>query len=328
MRLGITGEIAFSKSGTMVNLEGTGTQDLRFVRIDRAGRRAPVDTDWRGSFNSFALSPDGKQLAISVMQGGHTDLWVKQLDRGPLTRLTFEGAVNYRAAWVPGGSSVGFLSDRTGRTLPYVVRADGSSPATRFAVPDTGQVDEIQWTRDGQWVVYRTGVVAGVRRISRYKVGDSVSVPIEEGRFDQYMPTVSPDGRWLAYVTVESGREEVYVRPFPNTAEARWQVSSAGGSTPVWSPSGKALYFVTAANQLVSVPIGAGPTFQAGTPVALFSIEGLVLPPYHQALAVTPDDQGFYFLEDQGGTGAELRYAIVTLNWLDQLTSPAGKKDK
>ena len=328
MRLGITGEMAFSRSGTMVNLEGTGAQDLRLVRVDRAGRRLPVDPDWRGSFNSFALSPDGKQLAISVMQGGHTDLWIKQLDRGPLTRLTFDGAVNYRAAWVPDDHSVGFLSDRTGRTLPYVARADGSSPATRVALPDTGQVDEIEWTKDGRWIVYRTGVVAGVRRIARYKLGDSAATAIEDGRFDQYMPTVSPDGRWLAYVTVESGREEVYVRPFPATSEARWQVSSAGGSSPVWSPSGKELFFVTAANRLVSVPVIPDPTFQTGAQANLFSIEGLVLPPYHQALAVMPDGQGFYFLEDQGGSGAELRYAIVTLNWLDQLTSPAGKKDK
>ncbi len=328
MRLGITGEMAFSRSGTMVNLEGTSGQDLRFVRIDRAGRRLPVDPDWRGSFNSLALSPDGKQLAISVVQGGHTDLWIKQLDRGPLTRLTFEGAVNYRAAWAPDDHSVGFLSDRTGRTLPYLARADGSSPATRIALPDTGQVDEIQWTKDGRWIVYRTGVVAGVRRIARYHVGDSTATAIEDGRFDQYMPTVSPDGRWLAYVTVESGREEVYVRPFPGTSDARWQVSSAGGSSPVWSPSGKELFFVAAANRLVTVPIIPGPAFQTGAPASLFSIEGLVLPPYHQAFAVMPDGQGYYFLEDQGGSGAELRYAIVTLNWLDALNKPSTKATK
>ena len=110
------------------------------------------------------------------------------------------------------------------------------------------------------------------------------------------MPTLSPDGRWLAYVTVESGREEVYVRPFPNTSDARWQVSNAGGSTPVWSPSGRELFFADSANRLVAAPVMPGATFETGPLKPLFPIEGLVLPPYHQGFSVAPDGQSFIFL--------------------------------
>ncbi len=321
MLLGITAEMAFSRSGTLVHLEGSAAQDLRVARIDRAGRRLPVDPDWQGRFNFFALSPNGRQLALSIIQGGHTDLWIKQLDRGPLTRLTFEGNVNYRPAWTPDGRSVGFLSDRTSRTLPYVARADGSGPATRVAIPDTSQIDEIQWSRDGQWILYRTGVTAGARRIAKYRIGDSAGVAIDPGRFDQYMPTLSPDGRWLAYVTVESGREEVYVRPFPNTSDARWQVSNAGGSTPVWSPSGLELFFADSANRLVAAPVMPGATFETGPLKPLFAIAGLVLPPYHQGFSVSPDGQSFIFLEDRVSTEASGRYAVLTLNWLADLES-------
>ena len=320
--LGITPEIAFSASGTMVNVDAGATQELRVARIDRNGKKSAVDPDWLGRFNFLALSPDGKQLALSVIEGGHTDLWIKQLDKGPLTRLTFEGSINYRPAWTPDGKSVGFISDRTGRSLPYVARADGSGPTARIAIPDTTQVDEIEWSRDGKWMVYRTGVVAGLRRISKWRIGDSTTTAIEAGRFDQYMPTLSPDGRWLAYVTVESGREQVYVRPFPATSDARWQVSSAGGSSPVWSRSGRELFFADSTNQIVSVAITPGPTFSFSPSVPLFPIETLVLPPYHQGFAVGPDDRSFISLEDRSDLGQRSRSAVLTLNWLDGLTSP------
>ena len=101
----------------------------------------------------------------------------------------------------------------------------------------------------------------GLRRLNKWRIGDSTTTAIETGRFDQYMPTLSPDGRWLAYVTVEWGREQVYVRPFPNTSNARWRVSNAGGSSPVWSRSGRELIFADSTNQIVSVAVAPGPAF-------------------------------------------------------------------
>ena len=317
--LGITPELAFSSNGTMVHLDAGVVQDLQVVRVDRAGAHHLVDPDWQGSFNSMALSPDGRQLALSVVQTGHTDLWIKQLDRGPLTRLTFEGNINYRPAWTPDGRSVGFISDRTGRSLPYVVRADGSGAATPVALPDTNQMDEITWSNDGKWIVYRIGVVAGLRRLYKYRIGDSTTTAIDPGKFDQYMPALSPDGRWLAYSTVESGREEVYVRPFPNTSDARWQVSNAGGSAPVWASGGRELIFADSANRIVSTAIAPGNAFVSAAPVVLFNLESLVMPPFHQGFSVAPDGKSFIFYEDRARGDKNGRYAQVTLNWLSGL---------
>jgi serine/threonine-protein kinase len=324
MALGVTPEMAFSESGTLVHFESGTTQELRVARVDRTGKHAPVDPDWQGRFNFFALSSDGKRLALSIQDAGRTEIWMKQLDHGPLTRLTFEGNINYRPAWHPDGRSVGFISDRSGRSLPYVARADGSGPATLIQLADTNQIDELEWSRDGQWLVYRTGVVDGLRRIARARIAsDSPAVAIDAGRFDQYMPTLSPDGRWLAYVTPESGREEVYIRPFPNTGQARWQASTGGGTSPVWARSGRELFFADGAYRMVSAAIPRGPSFQAGAPRPLFSLAGFVMPPYHQGFAVGPDDMSFYLLEDRSGADARGRYAVVTLNWLAGLNAPS-----
>ena len=321
--LGITPELAVSASGTMVHFDPAGTLGLRVVRTDRTGRMAPVDPDWQGSFNYFSVAPDGRRLAMSVNNIGRTEIWIKQLPTGPLSRLAFEGSnVNYRPVWHPDGRSVGFISDRTGRALPYVARADGSSPAVQVEIADTAQVDELEWSQDLKWIVYRTGTYAGVRRVAMTAVPSKAGVEIEPGRFDSHSPTLSPDGRWLAYVGFETGREEVYVRPFPNTGDARWQVSTAGGISPVWAHSGRELFFVDVAGRLVSVSIAPGPSFQAGAPTALFSLDNIVLPPYHQAFSVGPDDQDFYFLEDRTTANAAGRYATLTLNALAGLGRP------
>jgi hypothetical protein len=195
----------------------------------------------------------------------------------------------------------------------------------RVEIADTAQVDELEWSRDLKWIVYRTGTYAGVRRIAMTAVPSTAGVEIEPGNFDSHSPTLSPDGRWLAYVGFETGREEVYVRPFPNTGDARWQVSTAGGISPVWANSGRELFFVDAAGRLIAAPIAPGPAFQAGAPTTLFSLDNVVLPPYHQAFSIGPDDGSFYFLEDPTTADAAGRYATLTLHALAGLGQPTAR---
>ncbi|HEX5817697.1 MAG TPA: hypothetical protein VFY20_02385, partial [Gemmatimonadales bacterium] len=316
MGLGVTPELAFSASGTMVHFDQGAVQELQVIRTDRRGTSVAIDPAWQGNFNYLALSPDGRRLAVSVNEGGRSEIWIKQLDRGPLTRFAFEGSVNYRPAWHPDGRTLGFISDRSGPPRPYVARADGSDKATPLEVADTLAIDEIEWARDDQWLVYRTGAVAEQRRIAMTALPSKAGVAIEPGKFDNYMPTLSPDGRWLAYVNIETGREEVYVRPFPNTGDARWQVSSAGGTSPVWSHSGGELYFVDGTDRMISAPVLPGPVFQTGEPTPLFRLQRVVLPPFHQGFAVSPDDQSFIMLQDPSTADASGRFATLTLNVL------------
>ena len=307
---------------------GGGRDQFSVIRVTREGRAAIVDSAWRGSINSMALSPDGARLAVSVVAGGRTDVWIKQLDTGPLTRLSFEGTLNYRPAWRPDGRTLSFTSDRTGPSYLYTIRADGSSKPERYMAQDTMQVDEAQWSADGRWLIYRTGVTDNVRDIFARGTGaDTATITVSASKFDEYSPALSPDGRWVAYVSIESGHEEVYVRPFPNTGDARWQVSTEGGAAPAWSHSGKELFYITGDGHLRSVAVQGGQEFRPGAHQDLFSVKGLSCSPFHTCYAVAPDDRSFIMLQPWGGTTRNPgTFLELTLNWTAELTAALGKK--
>jgi len=320
---GITPVISIADDGTLVyrSADSTGGGNTSLVRVDRSGRATVMDPSWQATFTSLALSPDGRRVAVGIQSGGRSDLWVKQLDAGPLTRLTFDGALNYRPSWRPDGRSLAFTSDRdSGLSRLYSVRADGSGRPERLIPGDRDQVDESLYSRDGRWLVYRVGTSDAVRDIHARAVGtgDTARITVSAGTFDEYMPALSPDGRWIAYVSVESGHEEVYVRPFPQTDRARWQVSTAGGAAPVWAHSGRELLYVSAADTLMAVPVTAAPDFRAGAPRALFSTQPYLVGPFHTNFALAPDDRSFIMIPrgTLGGAGASL---TVVLNWFAEV---------
>ncbi|MGE5759779.1 MAG: protein kinase domain-containing protein, partial [Gemmatimonadota bacterium] len=302
---GVVPELSIADDGTMLYLPADPRGgDVRVVRVDRQGRPVLLDPAWRANINTLALSADGRRLAVSIAAEGRTDLWVKQLDAGPLTRLTFSGTLNYRAAWEPGGRSLTYTSDQDGQSHLYRIRADGSGKPERIMPEDTAQIDESLWSPDGRWLVYRAGVVDGTRNIFARRVGtDTVRLTIAARVFDEYMPALSPDGRWIAYVSVESGHEEVYVRPFPDVERARWQVSTSGGAQPLWAHSGRELFYVTATDSLVAVDVRGTPDFATGARRGIFSTRSFLLQPFHQGLAVAPDDRAFIMLQRAVTTG-------------------------
>jgi hypothetical protein len=186
---------------------------------------------------------------------------------------------------------------------------------------DTAQVDEAQWSADGRWLVYRTGVTDNVRDIYARGTGaDTTLVTVSASKFDEYAPAISPDGRWIAYVSIESGHEEVYVRPFPNTSDARWQVSTEGGAAPAWSHSGRELFYITADGHLRSVAVQGGQEFHPGAHQDLFSVKNLSCSPFHTCYAVSPDDRSFLMLQPWGASARTPEpYLELTLNWGNSL---------
>ena len=306
--------LAISDEGTLLSLYSSPGGTVS--RVSRDGAEQVVDAGWRGAFGPLALSPDGSRLAISVTRGGRTELWVKTLASGAFTRLSARGTQNYRPAWSHDGRNVVFTSDQEGRISAYQVPADGITPPSRL-VPMQATVDEAVYSADGSWIVFRAG--SGSRRdIFAMRPGVDSSVrPIAAGPAEEFSPALSPDNRWLAYASDETGRTEIYVRPFPDAGAARHPVSSAGGSEPLWSHSGRELFFRDGAGNLVAVPVAPGATFSAGTPRVLFSARAYVTGPRHHHYAVSPDDQSFYFVKPaSSGAAAEL---TVTLNWFEEL---------
>ncbi len=320
--LTIIPEFTVGDDGTMVYLPANLTAGRATpAEVDRSGRSRVLDPAWLGRFNSMTLSPDGRRVAVGIADGIGGMLWVKQLDDGPLTRLTFAGTINYRGAWMADGRSLSFSSDMHGpATHLYRIRADGSDQPERLFPSDTSQIDEADWSRDGAWVAYRTGTVAGIRDLyARPLRGDTARITVSAGPADEYMPALSPDGRWIAYVSLESGREEVYVRPFPEVGQARWQVSPAGGTSPVWAHSSRELFYLAPGDSLMAVSVAGTSDFQVTGRRALFSTRPFVYQPWHQAFGVRPGDRTFIMLQRTSEAGPDTRRLTVVLNWFTEI---------
>jgi serine/threonine-protein kinase len=313
--------IAMSRTGTLLYQASPPIHQV--VRVGRDGGVQAVDPAWTGRFGPLSLSPDGTRLAIAVEQAGKFEMWVKAMPAGPFTRLAFDGTYSYRPSWSPDSRSVLFVSDLAGRTAVYRVPADASAEAV--AVHENPRaVDEAEFSADGRWLVYRAGSGGG-RDLYAARPGlDSAPIPLATTEFEEFSPTLSPDGRWLAYSSDETRRTEVYVRPFPSAGAARFQVSREGGGEPTWSRSGREIFYRNAAGDLVAARIAPGPTFRVESERVLFSTREYLTDNRHRHYTVSPDDQAFYFVRamDIVGGGSKL---IVVLNWFEELKEKVGR---
>ena len=231
---------AFSEDGLLVYLPGGETNILTpetaLVLVDRDGNEE-IQPQAR-SFRRWSVSPDGRQLAVSIRGSGATeDIWIYDLTRQTLSRLTFDDADDSVPVWTPDSERIVFRSDRDGGGLWWQA-ADGTGTAERLLADNSGPTP-FAFTPDGAQLLYNAGG-------NIYTLTPGAEVPSQvliQSEFSTVRPDLSPDGRWLAYGSNETGRFEIYVRPFPNIEDGKWQISSAGGSSPKWSPDGLELFF-------------------------------------------------------------------------------------
>jgi serine/threonine-protein kinase len=309
---GGTVQLSISPGGTMVYSPYGGVNRLMHVRRD--GQAAIVSPEGTGAFGGIALSPDGRNLALDQVVDGRGEIWVRSLENGSFARVASGGTLTFRPFWFPDGRSIGFLSDMSGAGQPYRVAAVGGPVERLVDIPQA--VDEGAWSRDGRWLVLRTGSGGG-RDLTVMEIGvDSIPRSLIATEYDEYSPAISPDGRWLAYGSNLSGRDEIYVSPFPDVDGGRWPVSTAGGIEPTWSNSGRELFFRDAAGMLVSVRIDPAPPFRIVSRQPLFSAAHYRSDSRNRGFAVSPDDQSFLFVDTQAGPVNEL---VIVLKWLDEL---------
>ena len=268
---GILPAVAISSSGTLVIKTGqpadSPTENSSLVWVDRAGAITPLDSTWNfrlaqpeGNYG-WSISPDGRRLVINLTTNSGDDIWVKELPHGPVSRLTFDSASEYRPRWTADGETVTYIR-RAGGTQPSGTflerRADGTG-AARNLIP--GTVLEGFRARNG-WVIARVGGEVGgsSRDIVGMRVGvESVPRPlVASAAHNESAPALSPDGKWLAYESDETGRMEVYIRPFPNTDAGKWQVSENGGQAPLWAHSGRELFFIDGSRNMVAASVSGG----------------------------------------------------------------------
>jgi serine/threonine-protein kinase len=322
---GVVPDFTLSKSGTLLLAEGTGGGGFltEAVWVDRLGTVTPVDPDW--TFNAvgiagWALSPDGTRLAIKILGETGDDIWIKQLPRGPVSRLTFDESPDVRPRWTPDGRSVSFRSPRAGDGELYLKRVDGTGPAE--LVLDLDQpIWEGVWSADGAWLLVGTGG-AGASDIVGIRPGvDTVPIPLVASAFDEQAIALSPDGKWLAYGSNETGRDEVYVRPFPNTGDGKWQVSTGGGRSPLWAHSGRELFYLNDTNEMMMADVVTAPSFGVGERRVLFPVgDEDELSTNYTAYDLASDDQRFLMVRVVGADEASRPGAMIVVeNWLEEL---------
>jgi serine/threonine-protein kinase len=319
-----TTQFAVSHSGALLYTTGIGLAS-ELVWVTREGAVTPVDSTWTGEFSSPALSPDGTRLAFAIQGQESKDIWITQLDRGSRLRLTLDGARNDFPTWTPDGTAVTFPSDRASPSFDlWTKRSDGSGD-TKLELDEEWALAEALWSPDGRWFVHRTSLnVQGAGDILAQSVGrDAKPVPIVATRFTEMTPAISPNGRWMAYSSSETGRSEIVVVPFPKTGEARWPVSVGGGVEPRWSHDGRELFYRNGKSELVSVRVETRGTFAIGATSVLFSDRDYVRAGFRCQYDVMPDGQRFVMIRPIG-TGRERR-VILERNAFSALAAGAAR---
>ena len=317
-------QFAVSPSGAFLYVTGAGSAS-ELVWVNRAGEIEPVDADWVGELGSPALSPDGKRVAVSLQGQQSMDIWLKQLDRGPSTKLTLDGGRNDYPSWTPDGASVSFASDRASRSFDLWTKAADRSGDPVLEVDLPWAIAETAWSPDGQWFVYRTSTnVRGAGDILGRRGGPGApSVPLVASKFTELGPTISPNGRWMAYTSNETGQREVFVVPFPNTKEARWPVSAGGGSEPVWSRDGRELFYRNRRGYLVAVRVETASGFATRETTTLFPDTAFERRDVHRQYDVALDGKRFIMIRPLASRhGTRL---ILVQNFVEELKRVVAK---
>jgi serine/threonine protein kinase len=321
-------QYAVSWTGTLVYVPSRPPMARSLVWVDRKGQEAPIPAPAR-AYIEPRLSPDGSRIAVAIADQDN-DIWIWDLTRGgPLTRFTLDPSPDQHPIWTANGQRIVFASSRTGALNLYAQAADG-----------TGAVERLTTGRDTQWPAFvlsdGTGIIG--TEISPDTAGDIVwfkstvsssaqgtalaSSPLLVERLVhtkaiESSPDLSPDGRFIAYQSAPGG---IYVRPFSRIADGSWQVSTDGGSRPLWGRNGRELFYIDRENKLTAVPVQtSGRAFVHGSPQKVFDAVYAQPVGNSRPYDVSPNGQRFLMIKEDPKLAEEPRRLIVVLNWLEEL---------
>jgi serine/threonine protein kinase len=314
------GTLAYVAGGAVASAGAT------LVWVDRQGREMAIPAPPR-FYTHPRVSPDGTRVAVFVAEQD-LDVWLWDLTRPPLTRVTYGPGVDSYPLWTRDGHRLIFSSQRTGVMNIFWQTADGAGAAERLTESSYAQtVTGI--SSDGGSVIFTEVSPTTGEDVMRLMLDGTRSVaPLVQSGFAERNGVVSPNGRWLAYEADDSGRFEIFVRPFPNVNTARWQVSNDGGTRPLWSPSGHELFYVAATGAIMRVGVTLRSSWTPTTAQVLVK-PGYVTQPNNPGRTYDISRDGQRFLMVKGATADRASAStsiVVVLNWLEELKRLAPAK--
>jgi Tol biopolymer transport system component len=300
-----------SQNGILTYRAGE-TRDRLLTWVDRSGKELSSIGD-KNAYGDLWPSPDWKRLAMDMPEGrsAKTDIWIRDLARGATSRFTFDPANDDSPVWSPDGRSIVFASDRKG--TPDLYQKDASGAGEEQVLLATKEEKfPTDWSRDGKYLIFNSrGDETGWDVWAMLMTGERKPFPVVKTKFVELCPALSPDGRFVAYYSNESGRMEVYVQEFPEP-KSKWQVSTGGGNEPQWRADGREMFYIAPDQRLMAVPIEAGASFTTGTPQPLFQAR-LQLVTARSHYRPSSDGQRFLTLAPVGRDA--ILPTTVILNW-------------
>ena len=292
--------------GTLAYVSGgVGLRGLQrtLVWVNRQGQETAIAAPPR-SYVYPRIAPDGASVVL-WSQDQESDIWRWDVARTTLTRLTFDGAIDSHPAWTPDGRRLVFSSERTGTRNLYWQAADGTGAVERLTDspnPQSGAAVSPDGTRV---IFYETAPKTGADVMQLQLDGTRRVTPLVQTPFTEWNGILSPDGRWLAYEANDSGRFEVYVRPFPDVNSGLWQVSTGGGTRPLWARNGQELLYVSPTRAIMRVGVERAQSWAATTPTLLIKEGYLTVPGGNpgRSYDISPDGQRFLLLKAGDGSG-------------------------
>jgi Tol biopolymer transport system component len=284
--------------------------EIRVV-TDLAGLKAQ-DKNVGRQIQHASISPYGKRVAFEA----RGEIFSMPAEHGPVFNLTRSAGVAERnPAWSPDGKRIAYWSDAPGASGIVAKQLTGSGE-TELLAPFTQEVTLKDWARDGSAIFYESGSTLGTDIWVLPLTGDRKPQVFLNGSYNEYDPHLSPNGRYLAYVSNESGREEVYVQTYPDRGE-KWQVSTHGGNDPRWSADGREMFYLSPDQQMMSVPIQMSPAFDPGMPKPLF--DSHVFAPGNQRMHYSVTADGRTFILYRTLSARSLPTTTVVVNWLAEV---------
>ena len=317
------GIFSIARTGVLVYQSKSSQQERRMVWLDRAGREIKTINTGPAQFVA-RISRDGRRIALAITdtQSDNLDIWLHEIARRINTRFTFDKAVDIVPHFSPDGSSVVFSSNRNKNFKIYLKNSNGTEEEKLVYESPVG-VFVVDWSADGRFLLIQqeSGGKTGRDLVILPLAGDRKPVMFVQSEFRDELARFSPDMRWISYQSNESGKLEAYVRPFltssgtiAGSSAGKWQISTNGGQSALWSRDGKRLFYASADRKLMSVEFQVkGGTFEVGTAEALFDLDTRG---EAQVFDVTADSQMFLAQITAGGTTAPV---TLVMNWNAEL---------